>query len=115
MADSVEICIDVLAGGDLVEQINIALRKISEDVDERPLIQKPREVIVKISITPEYDSGENYPDVKWTVATNVPARRGARDRGIMRNGKLIINPIDRENPNQMELGNVTKLPTQKEG
>lgn len=92
--------------GDLMETANKALELIGMDVMQRNDLNKPRKVIIEISITPQtedlLEGKQNVPEVDWTVKHAVPGHAGMTTRAFVRDGKLIVNkgaPTE-ANPNQ---------------
>lgn len=77
--------------GRAIEMANEYLVKICKDVIDRDSIGKPREVVLKIMVTPEKESGENLPEVDWKVSFSVPGAKGITTRAYIENGLVKVS------------------------
>jgi hypothetical protein len=95
--------LDCIEAGNLVDEVNSALDRISRDVVDRYTIQKARQVAIVIEINPgdaiNTKSGMKLmPTIDWTVRYKVPGASGVTTRAFVENlhGKqtLMINAND---------------------
>lgn len=73
--------------GELERSINAALSEVALDVHERPDVQKPRTITIKVSLTPELhetpEGLQNYPGITYEVRTTKPAKAVTGMKGFI--------------------------------
>lgn len=84
----VEATIDQIGRGDLMKRANDALTRIAKDVYERPDVKKARSVTIQIEVKPD-DSDQ--PEIVSKVSLKIPPQKVLMTRGVMRNGKVMVN------------------------
>lgn len=77
-----------IQAGELVDQVNAALDRLTADVLDRYDVEKSRTVQIEIAITPEVhkQGGERLvmPEIDWKVTTKVPGIKGATTTGAIK-------------------------------
>ena len=116
--------LDAVEVGNLKDHIDRALEIIGQDVIDRYMIQKPRTVLVKITINPgepvQRPDGQRrlFPEVGWEVNHRIPGASGMTTRAFVESflgrSVLMVNTNDpcSADPNQGTL--FDELPAQKE-
>lgn len=95
-----KLCMRNIGLGGLEETVDEEIDLISQDVIDRFMINKPRKVIIEISITPicERVSGDliNQPNVDFSVKHVMPGNKGIRTRAFIdaKNEHLMLNTGD---------------------
>lgn len=112
--------LDSIDIGSLLEEANAAIERVSNDVLERPHLDKPRKVVVEIEITPDLQGHNghfiNMPVVNYKVKHTIPGTKGNETRAMVKpiNGKdrLVVNMADPySHPDQPTLyDNVEEVP-----
>ena len=73
--------------GDLSRSVDEALNQMAIDVHERPSVDKPRTITLKISITPKLqetpDGFQNYPEITYELKVSKPANAVTGLRGFI--------------------------------
>lgn len=82
--------------GNALESFDNALDRAKTDVMDRPGIPSARVVTFKVKINPEMDKSMtiNTPNIEWTVDVKVPGEAGMVTKGIVKDGKLLVNIDD---------------------
>lgn len=95
-----------LAEGHCLRMLEEAMDDMAKDVIGRPNIVKPREITLRVSISPEAggeNGGQNWPKIEYDIKTKKPGVTGMSTQGKVADGQIMINAFDRVNPNQTTL------------
>jgi hypothetical protein len=90
------ISVENIGMGRLIEKANEGLSRIAQDAVDRPRNKKPRKLTVEVEIAPnqEEEGDLNLPDVAWSVKWSMPGEKGVTARGIVQDGKIMVNQDD---------------------
>ncbi len=93
MHELVKLGLNVLQDGECVEAVDEELERVCRDVIDRGLIEKARSVTLTIEVKPDLDkdSGKNFPNISWKVASKVPGRLGRGQMGEVRGDEVVVN------------------------
>lgn len=107
MASMQPIALEYLGRGEAVRQFNNELIRAVKDMEERPNLKGKRSVVLRVEFTPENDEQLDIvtSNINWNVNPSFPAVAGATQRGIIKNGQLMINTeaSPSEDPRQMQM------------
>ena len=90
--------------GDLVAQINHSIERVTKDIVQRPLVRKPRKIMVEICIAPPLEQDPmKISEYSYLVQEKIPAHRGFKGAAALRDGALQLHEFPSENVNQTVL------------
>ena len=96
--------VENINNGDLVNQINLSIDRVTADMKARPLVRKAREIVVKIAIVPPVaDDPQQVAEFGYLVSEKIPAHRGFKGTAALRDGALQLHEYPTENVNQQVL------------
>lgn len=98
-------------GGRLAVVFEQALRRVQEDLHDRPNLKKPRKVEVHITFKPvPHDSDLDSVDVSFQVKDNVPKRESKEYNMLAVRGGLAFNELS---PDEVRQGTLDMAPGPK--
>ena len=103
MSNYVELSIESISP-EAKAKINKDIDKAREDIILRPHIMKTRYIIAKIGITPRpVGEGKTQPRVSCSSGVKLPPDAEIEMVGFLRNGKIVLDRSNYEEPFQMKI------------
>lgn len=87
--------------GDLLGQVNRAITRVTEDINQRPEVGKPRKITMEIVIAPPHpEDPQAVAGFGYVVKEVIPPHRAFKGQAVLRDGELQLHEFPAENPNQ---------------
>ena len=98
--------------GRISAAFNAELRRIAQDLIDRPADPTARTVVLTVTVKPNGDSGVcETADLEFRVKSSVPQRRSrSYSVAVQGNGSLVMNPVSPQDVRQRTLDEIPSDP-----